>query len=170
MSGDIETVRKAIAISYFHNIGKLRGIGEYVNMLTSVPCHLHPTSALYGLGHTPEHIVYHEVVKTTKEYMQCVTAIDPEWLGSYGSKFFSLKYSARPESKHDINRQIETTQDYSHQSKPIPDTPSVNLVGVADTLLISRRKPVVANPITTRNDGDSSDSDAASRRRRNRKR
>ena len=32
--------------------------------------HLHPTSALFGMGFTADHIVYHELVMTTKEYMQ----------------------------------------------------------------------------------------------------
>ena len=41
--------------------------GEYVNCRTAIPCHLHPTSALYGLGFTPDYIVYHELVFTSKE-------------------------------------------------------------------------------------------------------
>jgi HrpA-like RNA helicase len=48
----------------------LQGIGEYVNCRTGMPCHLHPSSSLYGLGYTPDYIVYHELVMTTKEYMQ----------------------------------------------------------------------------------------------------
>lgn len=56
-----------------------------------MPCFLHPTSALYGLGYTPDYIVYHELVYTTKEYMQCVTAVDPEWLAELGPMFFSIK-------------------------------------------------------------------------------
>ena len=31
-----------------------------------MPCHLHPTSALYGMGYTPDYIVYHELVMTSK--------------------------------------------------------------------------------------------------------
>ncbi|KAF4757572.1 hypothetical protein FOZ63_013389 [Perkinsus olseni] len=89
--GDWDVVRTAICAGYFHNAAKLRGIGEYINLLTSVPCHLHPTSALYGMGHTPEYVVYHEVVKTAKEYMQHVTAIEPAWLAELGSKVFVLK-------------------------------------------------------------------------------
>ena len=58
-----------------------------------MPCFLHPTSALYGLGYTPDYIVYHELVYTTKEYMQCVTAVDPEWLAELGPQFFSIKVS-----------------------------------------------------------------------------
>ena len=30
---------------------------------------------------TPSHIVYHELILTSKEYMTQVTAIDPYWLG-----------------------------------------------------------------------------------------
>ena len=56
-----------------------------------MPCFLHPTSALYGLGYTPDYIAYHELVYTTKEYMQCVTAVDPEWLAELGPQFFSIK-------------------------------------------------------------------------------
>ena len=69
----------------------MQGIGEYVNCRTGMPCFLHPTSALYGLGYTPDYIVYHELVFTSKEYMQCVTAVDPEWLAELGPMFFSIK-------------------------------------------------------------------------------
>ncbi len=60
-------------------------------MRTGMACHLHPTSALYGRGFTPDYIVYHELVMTSKEYMQCVTAVDPYWLAELGPMFFSLK-------------------------------------------------------------------------------
>ena len=43
-----------------------QGIGEYVNCRSGIPCFLHPSSALYGLGYTPDYIVYHELVYTTK--------------------------------------------------------------------------------------------------------
>lgn len=49
---------------------RFKGIGEYVNARTGMPAHLHPSSALYGLGYTPDYVVYHELVATTKEYMQ----------------------------------------------------------------------------------------------------
>jgi pre-mRNA-splicing factor ATP-dependent RNA helicase DHX38/PRP16 len=28
----------------------------------------------------PDYVVYHELVLTTKEYMQCVSVVDPHWL------------------------------------------------------------------------------------------
>ena len=66
---DWDIVRKAICSSYFHNAAKLKGIGEYVNCRSGIPCFLHPSSALYGLGYTPDYIVYHELVYTTKVWL-----------------------------------------------------------------------------------------------------
>lgn len=43
-------IRKAITAGYFHQAARVKGIGEFVNIRTGVPTHLHPTSALYGLG------------------------------------------------------------------------------------------------------------------------
>ena len=47
-----------------------------------MPAHLHPTSALIGMGFTADHIVYHELVMTGKEYMQVqlvLPASDKRW-------------------------------------------------------------------------------------------
>jgi len=32
------------------------------------------------MGVQPDYIVYHELTMTSKEYMQCVTAVESEWL------------------------------------------------------------------------------------------
>ncbi|XP_004295532.1 PREDICTED: pre-mRNA-splicing factor ATP-dependent RNA helicase PRP16-like [Fragaria vesca subsp. vesca] len=90
---DTDTVRKAICSAYFQNAAKFKGVGEYVNCRTGMPCHLHPSSALYGIGCTPEYVVYHELILTKKEYMQCVTAVEPQWLADWGPMFFSVKES-----------------------------------------------------------------------------
>ena len=90
-SGDWDVVRKAICSAYFVNAARLKGVGEYVNMLTGMPCHLHPSSSLFGLGYTPDYVVYHELILTTKEYMMCVTAVDAEWLAELGPAFFTVK-------------------------------------------------------------------------------
>jgi pre-mRNA-splicing factor ATP-dependent RNA helicase DHX38/PRP16 len=88
-----DVVRMAICSSYFYNSARIKGIGEYVNMLTGIPSNLHPSSALFGLGYTPDYVVYHELVMTTKEYMSCVTAVEGEWLAKMGPMFFSIKES-----------------------------------------------------------------------------
>ena len=92
-----DIVRKAICSAYFHQAAKLKGIGQYTNLRTGMPCFLHPSSALYGSGTTPDYIVYHELVMTTKEYMRTVTAVDPEWLAEMGPMFFSIN---DPEGKN----------------------------------------------------------------------
>ena len=66
-----------------------------MNTRTGMPMHLHPTSALFGMGFTADHIVYHELVMTTKEYMQCVTAVDGHWLAELGPMFYSVKETGR---------------------------------------------------------------------------
>ncbi|XP_026377981.1 pre-mRNA-splicing factor ATP-dependent RNA helicase DEAH7-like [Papaver somniferum] len=90
---DWDVVRKAICSSYFHNAARLKGIGEYVNCRNGMPCHLPKHSALYGLGHSPDYVVYHELILTTKEYMQCATEVEPQWLAEMGPMFFSVKDS-----------------------------------------------------------------------------
>ncbi|XP_076046132.1 ATP-dependent RNA helicase l(1)G0007 [Oratosquilla oratoria] len=87
---DEDLVRKCICSAYFHQACRLKGIGEYVNLRTGTPCHLHPTSALFGMGYTPDYIVYHELVMTSKEFMQCVTSVEGQWLAEVGDKFYSI--------------------------------------------------------------------------------
>lgn len=88
---DYDLVRKVICSGYFINAAKVKGIGDYVNMRTGVPCSLHMSSALLCLGHIPEYVVYHELVMTSKEYMSCVTIVDPQWLAELGPMFFSIR-------------------------------------------------------------------------------
>jgi pre-mRNA-splicing factor ATP-dependent RNA helicase DHX38/PRP16 len=64
--GDWDLVRRALCGSYFHQAAKLKGVGEYVNCRNGMPCHLHPSSSLYGLGYTPDYVIYHELVMTSK--------------------------------------------------------------------------------------------------------
>ncbi|KAL9607828.1 MAG: hypothetical protein Q9167_007291 [Letrouitia subvulpina] len=109
---DWDVIRKCICSGYYHQAAKVKGIGEYINLRTSVSVQLHPTSALYGLGYLPDHVVYHELILTSKEYMSTVTAVDPHWLAELGGVFYSLKekgYSAREKrvTEHEFNRKME---------------------------------------------------------------
>lgn len=74
---DWDLIRKCICSGYYHQAAKVKGIGEYINLRTSVTVQLHPTSSLYGLGYLPDYVVYHELILTSKEYMSTVTAVDP---------------------------------------------------------------------------------------------
>jgi pre-mRNA-splicing factor ATP-dependent RNA helicase DHX38/PRP16 len=109
---DWDTIRKCICSGYYHQAAKVRGIGEYINLRTSVTVQLHPTSALYGSGFLPDYAVYHELILTSKEYMSTVTAVDPHWLAELGGVFYSIKekgYSAREKriTETEFNRKME---------------------------------------------------------------
>ena len=82
-----------------------------------MPCHLHPTSALYGMGINPEWIVYHDLVMTTKEYMQFVTAVDPAWLAEYGSVFYTIKDA----SQSRLERKRAAADAVKHMEKEMED-------------------------------------------------
>jgi pre-mRNA-splicing factor ATP-dependent RNA helicase DHX38/PRP16 len=106
---DWDVVRKAVCSAYFQNSARLKSIGEYVNCRSGMPCHLHPSSALYGMGVTPDYVVYHELILTTKEYMQCATAVEPQWLAELGPMFFSVKDSDTSMLEHKKKQKQEKT-------------------------------------------------------------
>lgn len=94
---DLDIVRQCICSGYYHQSAKRKGLGEYVNLRTSVTMALHPTSALYNSGDPPDYVVYHELILTSKEYMSVATAVDAHWLADLGGVFYSVKekgYSA----------------------------------------------------------------------------
>ncbi|KAL1740351.1 putative PRP16-RNA-dependent ATPase [Schizophyllum fasciatum] len=135
---DFDVVRKAITAGYFHQAARVKGIGEFVNIRTGLPTHLHPTSALYGLGYTPSYVVYHELILTSKEYMTQVTAIDPYWLAELGSVFYSVKeknfdergnrrtadreFSRRAELETEMARQREETAKQQQEAAIVAET------------------------------------------------
>ena len=88
---DLDIVRECICSGYYHQAAKRKGLGEYINLRTSVAVQLHPTSALYNSGDPPDYVVYHELILTSKEYMSCVTAVDAHWLADLGGVFYSVK-------------------------------------------------------------------------------
>lgn len=53
---DWDVIRKCICSGYYHQSAKAKGIGEYINLRTSVTIQLHPTSSLYGLGYLPDYV------------------------------------------------------------------------------------------------------------------
>lgn len=88
---DWDSIRKAIGIAFFYQAARRKGIGEYINIRSNIVCSLHPTCAMYGSGLSPDYVVYHELIMTKKEYMNCVTAVDPQWLAEAGPMLYTLK-------------------------------------------------------------------------------
>ena len=110
---DWDIIRKCITAGYFHQAVRVKGIGEYQNIRTAMPCNLHPTSALYGLGYTPDYCIYHELVQTTKSYMQCVSAVDPYWLAELGGVFYSVK----EKDVNSIDKRFNNSKQFSRKAE-----------------------------------------------------
>ncbi|WVO13862.1 hypothetical protein L204_101485 [Cryptococcus depauperatus] len=148
---DWDIVRKCITAGYFHQAARVKGIGEYMNIRTGLPCVLHPTSALYGLGYMPDYVVYHELVLTSKQYMMCVTSVDPYWLADLGSVFFSIREKnfdalARARANRDFSKKTEMEAEMTRQREELErqradiiqkeataKTPRIGGLGVAQT-------------------------------------
>jgi pre-mRNA-splicing factor ATP-dependent RNA helicase DHX38/PRP16 len=147
--GSWDAVRKSICSAYFYNSSKIKGIGEYINMLSGIPSALHPSSALFGLGYTPDYVCYHELISTSKEFMSCVTAVEGEWLAELGPMFFSIKESfettlrKRQEKKEEKVKMELELQAKSLKEKEEKDEKET---ARASSLTASRRRNAVATP------------------------
>ena len=134
--GSWDVVRKSICSAYFYNSSKIKGIGEYINMLSGIPSALHPSSALFGLGYTPDYVVYHELISTTKEYMSCVTAVEGEWLAELGPMFFSVKESF----ESTLNRRQRERTDAAAMEREMKKKEEEDLEKDSDRLALARAK------------------------------
>lgn len=103
--GSWDIVRKCICSAFFHQAARLQGLGDYVNARTGVPCHVHPSSSLFGLGFSAEYVVYHDLVLTSKEFMRHATAVDAPWLAEFGPMFYKVKTSV------DTRVQVKAAED-----------------------------------------------------------
>jgi pre-mRNA-splicing factor ATP-dependent RNA helicase DHX38/PRP16 len=120
--GSWDAVRKSICSAYFYNSSKIKGIGEYINMLTGIPSSLHPSSSLFGLGYTPDYVCYHELISTSKEFMSCVTAVEGEWLAELGPMFFSIKESFETTLRRRTTKKLEQAKmEKEHAEKESKD-------------------------------------------------
>lgn len=158
---DWDVVRKCICSGYYHQAAKVKGIGEYINLRTSVTVQLHPTSALYGLGYLPDYVVYHELILTSKEYMSCVTSVDPHWLADLGAVFYSIKekgYSARDKkiTETEFNRKAELeakmAEDKAREDKRLEEEQNGPLVRKPGSLAkkVTSQGGVVKRPVIGR--------------------
>lgn len=123
---DTEIVRRCICAGYYHQAAKRKGLGEYLNLRTSVSMQLHPTSSLYNSGDPPDYVVFHELILTSKEYMSCVTAVDAHWLADLGGVFYSVKEKGylrheKRTTEREFNRKMEIEQKMAEDRKKVKE-------------------------------------------------
>ncbi|UKK00399.2 ATP-dependent helicase [Theileria orientalis] len=73
----VERIQKSICSGFFHHSAK-RDEESYRTLLDEQNVYIHPSSSLYR--RSPEYVIYHELVLTTKEYMRDLTVIKSKWL------------------------------------------------------------------------------------------
>lgn len=84
---DMSAVRRAFCSGFFRNLAKRNPHeGIYETLVDQTPVSLHPLLALFGKS--TDYVIYHTLLLTTKEYMHCVSAIDPKWLAELAPRFF----------------------------------------------------------------------------------
>lgn len=74
-------IRKALARSFFYHSAlhcEKRGDDIYTTVHGNHPAGIHPDSSLVGINH--EWVIYDTFIHTGRQYIQIVTAIDPEWI------------------------------------------------------------------------------------------
>ena len=69
-------VRQAFCSGFFRNAARKDPQEGYKTLIEGTPVYMHPSSALFGKP--AEHVIFHTLVLTTKEYMHCTTAIEPK--------------------------------------------------------------------------------------------
>lgn len=81
-------VRQALCSGFFRNSARKDPTEGYKTLIEGTPVYMHPSSALFGKP--AEHVIFHTLVLTTKEYMHCTTAIEPKWLVEAAPTFFKV--------------------------------------------------------------------------------
>lgn len=92
--GDRQEILKAFVSGYFkncakrvNNTGHYDEEGTYRTLVENTAVQMHPSSALFRKSGA-EYVIYHTLILTSKEYMHCVTKIDPLWLIKYAPRFY----------------------------------------------------------------------------------
>lgn len=69
-------VRQALCSGFFRNAARKDPQEGYKTLIEGTPVYMHPSSAMFGKP--AEHVIFHTLVLTTKEYMHFTTGIEPK--------------------------------------------------------------------------------------------
>lgn len=83
---DYDKVIRALCSGFFKHAAKRNHQEGYRTLVEDTTVYLHPSSALQNKN--PEYVIYHTLLLTTKEYMQCTTIIEPQMLLEVAPSYF----------------------------------------------------------------------------------
>ena len=113
---NLNRVRQALVAGFFTKIAvKDTQTHDYKTLVGGTVCSLHPSSSLFGKS--PQWVLYHELVTTTKEYMREVTQIDPRWLSMMAPNFYKLA-DGKTMSKRKRGEKLQELHDPKAEAQP----------------------------------------------------
>lgn len=104
-----EVILKCICSTFYLNVAKFHKYAQYINLQNGLTVLLHPTSSLFSLSSSPDYIIYHEILLTSKEYMNYVSVLKLEWILEFGDNCYRLLNSVEgyDDSRHlDFKRNL----------------------------------------------------------------
>ncbi|CUM64605.1 uncharacterized protein PRCAT00002213001 [Priceomyces carsonii] len=141
-----EDIKKCLCASFYQQLAKLvkmniNGSSEFINLRHNyMKMYLHPTSALNEGGLTSKYVIYHELILTSKEYMNYVTAVDPLWLLEFGFVFYEVADNYKHKLKH-LNLDLDR-----NNFKGLLEEDKTRYMNEKQKRLHVGRKKVVSNP------------------------
>ncbi|KAL7069181.1 putative DHX8/prp22-type ATP-dependent RNA helicase [Cryptosporidium serpentis] len=90
---DYDKIRKAICAGFFSHACKKDSQEGYRSLVDNQQVYLHPSSTLFNKS--PEWLLYHELVFTTKEYIRDCCTIQPNWLVELAPNLFQFADEAK---------------------------------------------------------------------------
>ncbi|ODQ65768.1 P-loop containing nucleoside triphosphate hydrolase protein [Nadsonia fulvescens var. elongata DSM 6958] len=86
-----DIIRKVLCSGLFRNAARRDPQEGYKTLIEQTPVYMHPSSSLFGKN--ADYVIYHTLLLTSKEYMHCVTSIDPKWLVETAPTFYRVANS-----------------------------------------------------------------------------
>eukprot|EP00299_Pterocystis_sp_00344_P002476 c12799_g1_i1.p1 GENE.c12799_g1_i1~~c12799_g1_i1.p1 ORF type:complete len:461 (-),score=117.84 c12799_g1_i1:61-1332(-) len=82
-------IRKALTSGFFPHTSRFQRARVYKTVKHNQTVHMHPQSSLFE--DTPQWLIYHELVFTSKEYMRQILEIEPNWLVEIAPHYYQQK-------------------------------------------------------------------------------
>lgn len=130
-----DDIRRCLCAAFYHQLAKLvktgiHGAPEFVNLRHPyMKMYLHPTSSLLNSNLSLNFVIYHDLILTSKEYMNFVTCVDPLWLLDFGYVFYSVPKESHgiliegveKNAREEFERQLEKDRViYEEQNTKVP--------------------------------------------------
>lgn len=89
-NGRLDLIQKSIVSGLFMNAAYLHPGGDYRTVEGDRTVHIHPTSVYYEMIDRPSHVVFVEIMDTTKTYLRHMMSIEPNWLLDSAPHFYTF--------------------------------------------------------------------------------